>query len=70
MDAIDDLVVENRELCDLLIEERNTHFWMQQDDMVVDSTMRATIGRMRFMLGVAAAVIMLLTAILFYNCSS
>ena len=64
MDVIDDLVTENRELCDVLIEKRNAQYWIQQEDMVVDATMRADVARMKSRLDVAYAVVIVLVALL------
>jgi len=43
MGVIDDLVADNRELRDVLIEERNAQYWIQQEDMVVDAAIRGTL---------------------------
>jgi len=63
MDVIDDLVVENRELRDTLIEERNSYYWMQEEDRAVDTATRRHITHLKNMLNVAYAVIVLLLAV-------
>ena len=63
MDVIDDLVVENRELRDTLIEERNSYYWMQEEDRAVDTATRGHITHLKNMLNVAYAVIVLLLAV-------
>ena len=63
MDVIDDLVAENRELRDTLIEERNSHYWMQQEDSIVDTAIRGHITHLKTMLNVAYAVIVFLVAV-------
>jgi len=64
MDVIDDLVVENRELRDVLIQERNAQYWNQQDDMVVDAAIRGDVARMKSRLELAYALIIVLVALL------
>ena len=63
MDVIDDLVAENRELRDTLIEERNSHYWIQQEDSVVDITIRGHVTHLKTMLNVAYVVIVCLVAV-------
>ena len=63
MEVIDDLVVENQELRDTLIDEQNTHYWMHEEDMVVDAAVMDTVGRLQNMVAVAAGVIVVLTTI-------
>ena len=63
MDVIDDLVAENRELRDTLIEERNSHYWIQQEDSAVDITIRGHITHLKTMLNVAYVVIVCLVAV-------
>ena len=63
MEVIDDLVVENQELRDTLIDEQNTHYWMHEEDMVVDAAVMDTVGRLQNMVAVVADVIIVLTAI-------
>jgi len=63
VEVIDDLVVENQELRDTLIDEQNTHYWMHEEDMVVDAAVMDTVGRLQNMVAVVADVIIVLTAI-------
>jgi len=64
MDVIDDLVAENRELRDVLIEERNAQYWIQQEGMVVGAAIRGDVARMKSRLEVAYAVVIVLVALL------
>ncbi|KAJ8421573.1 hypothetical protein Cgig2_028557 [Carnegiea gigantea] len=63
MDVIDDLVAQNRELHNLLIDERNNHYCIQSEDMAVDNAVRAELARMKVMLRFARAMIVPLGAI-------
>lgn len=63
MDVIDELVVHNRELHVLLIDERNNHYWIQYEDMSVDNAVRVELARMKVMLRFVGAMIVLLIAI-------
>ena len=64
MDVIDDLVAENRELRDVLIEERNKQYWIQQEDMVVDAAIRGDVARLKSRLELAYALVIVLVALL------
>jgi len=68
MDVIDNLVAENRELRDTLIEERNSYYWMQEEDSSVDTAMRGHITHLKNMLLVAYAVIVFLLAVVCSCC--
>jgi len=50
MDVIDELVAQNRELHDMLLDERNSHYWIQREDMAVDNAVRADLARMKVIL--------------------
>ena len=59
MEVIDGLVMENRELWDVLIEERTNQYWMHEEDMAVDASLMSTVAHLQNMLGLAAGVIVL-----------
>ncbi|KAJ8442480.1 hypothetical protein Cgig2_022363 [Carnegiea gigantea] len=66
MDVIDELVAKNRELHDVLFDEHDSHYWMQREDMAVDNAVRADLARMKVILRLAGAMIVLLTAIILW----
>jgi len=64
MDVINDLVAENCELSTVLVEERNAQYWIQQEDMVVDTSVRAYVAHIKSRPEVAYAVVIVLVALL------
>ncbi|KAJ8432890.1 LOW QUALITY PROTEIN: hypothetical protein Cgig2_014477 [Carnegiea gigantea] len=57
-------VCNNRELQDVLLDERNSRYWMQREDMAMDNAVRADLAHMKVMLSLAGAMIVLLTVII------
>ena len=64
MEVIDDLVAEMREACDVLLEERNNHYWMEEEDRAVEDGMRAELDELKGVVGVAFVAIVVLVAAL------
>jgi len=62
IEVIDDLVAEMREACDVLLEERNNHYWMKEEDRAVEDGMRAELDELKGVVGVAFTAIVALVA--------
>ncbi|KAJ8420166.1 hypothetical protein Cgig2_022916 [Carnegiea gigantea] len=64
MEVIDDLVADMREARDVLLEERNNQYWMEEEDRAVEDGMRAELDELKGVVGVAFAAIVVLVAAL------
>ena len=64
MEVIDDLVAEMREARDVLLEERNNQYWMEEEDRAVEDGMRAELDELKGVVGVAFTAIVVLVAAL------
>ncbi|KAJ8430139.1 hypothetical protein Cgig2_022313 [Carnegiea gigantea] len=62
MEVIDELVAEMREAHDVLLEERNSQYWMEEEDRVVEGRMRAEVDEVKDVLSVTLAAVMVLLA--------
>ena len=62
MEVIDDLVAEMREAHDVLLEERNNQYWMEEEDRAVEGRMRAEADEVKDVLIVALAAVMVIVA--------
>ncbi|KAJ8440868.1 hypothetical protein Cgig2_022724 [Carnegiea gigantea] len=62
MEVIDELVAEMREAHDVLLKERNSQYWMEEEDRAVEGRMRAEVDEVKDVLSVALAVVMVLLA--------
>ncbi|KAJ8441637.1 hypothetical protein Cgig2_025804 [Carnegiea gigantea] len=47
MEVIDDLVAQMREARDVLLEERNNQYWMEEEDRAVEDGMRAELDELK-----------------------
>ncbi|KAJ8433208.1 hypothetical protein Cgig2_023160 [Carnegiea gigantea] len=63
MEVIDELVAEMREAHDVLLEERNSQYWMEEEDRAVEGRMRAEVDEVKDVLSVALAAVMVLLAV-------
>ncbi|KAJ8432162.1 hypothetical protein Cgig2_006864 [Carnegiea gigantea] len=64
MEAIDDLVTEMREARDVLLEERNNQYWMEEENRAIEDGMRAKLDELKGVVGVAFVAIVVLVAAL------
>ncbi|KAJ8422402.1 hypothetical protein Cgig2_029226 [Carnegiea gigantea] len=64
MEVIDDLVAEMREARDILLEERNNQYWIEEEDRAVEDGMRPELDELKGIVGVAFAAIVVLVAAL------
>ncbi|KAJ8423549.1 hypothetical protein Cgig2_007080 [Carnegiea gigantea] len=64
MEVIDDLVAPMREAHDVMLEERNNQYWLEEEDRAVEDGMRAELDELKGVIGVAFAAIMVLVAAL------
>ncbi|KAJ8447962.1 hypothetical protein Cgig2_028838 [Carnegiea gigantea] len=64
MEVIDDLVAEMREARNVLLEERNNQYWMEEEDRTVEDGMRAELNELKGVVGVAFVAIVVLVAAL------
>ncbi|KAJ8420603.1 hypothetical protein Cgig2_001736 [Carnegiea gigantea] len=64
MEVIDDLVADMREARDVLLEERNNQYWMEEENRAVEDRMRAELDELKGVVGVAFAAIVVLVATL------
>ncbi|KAJ8443866.1 hypothetical protein Cgig2_032690 [Carnegiea gigantea] len=64
MEVIDDLVADMRDVRDVLLEERNNQYWMEEEDRAVEDGMRAELDELKGVVGVAFAAIVVLVAAL------
>ncbi|KAJ8432189.1 hypothetical protein Cgig2_013731 [Carnegiea gigantea] len=64
MEVIDDLVIEMREARDVLLEERNNQYWMEEEDRAIEDGMRAELDELKGVVGVAFTAILVLVAAL------
>ncbi|KAJ8435731.1 hypothetical protein Cgig2_017710 [Carnegiea gigantea] len=62
MEVIDELVAEMREAHDVLLEERNRQYWMEEEDRAVEGRMRVEVDEVKDVLSVALAAVMVLLA--------
>ncbi|KAJ8423414.1 hypothetical protein Cgig2_032664 [Carnegiea gigantea] len=62
MEVIDELVAEMREAHDVLLEERNSQYWMEEEDRAVEGRMRAEVDEVKDVLSVTLAAVMVLLA--------
>ena len=62
MEVIDDLVAEMREAHDVLLEERNNQYWMEEEDRAVEGRMRVEADEVKDVLIVALAAVMVIVA--------
>ncbi|KAJ8425786.1 hypothetical protein Cgig2_014499 [Carnegiea gigantea] len=64
MEVIDDLVAEMREARNVLLEERNNQYWMEEEDRAVEDGIRAELDELKGIVRVAFAAIIVLVAAL------
>ncbi|KAJ8430714.1 hypothetical protein Cgig2_000279 [Carnegiea gigantea] len=64
MEVIDDLVAEMREARDVLLEEQNNQYWMEEEDRAIEDGMRAELDELKGVVGVALVAIVVLVATL------
>ncbi|KAJ8434687.1 hypothetical protein Cgig2_030257 [Carnegiea gigantea] len=64
MEVVDDLVAEMREARDVLLEERNNQYWMEEEDKAVEDGMRVELDELKGVVRVAFAAIVALVAAL------
>ncbi|KAJ8436614.1 hypothetical protein Cgig2_029860 [Carnegiea gigantea] len=57
MEVIDDLVAEMKETRDVLLEERNNQYWMEEEDRAIKDGMRAEFDELKGVVGVAFTAI-------------
>ncbi|KAJ8428808.1 hypothetical protein Cgig2_028013 [Carnegiea gigantea] len=71
MEVIDDLVADVREARDVLLEERNNQYWIEEEDRAVEDGMRAELDELKGVVGVAfATIVVLVAALLTWTTSS